>query len=110
MGTLLTTQNSLTTIQIQREPGTVKAATRIQASSREMMSIKFMGAALNPYTTSKAAIIITAAHEVISVITVNQISEIATPNQTSVFMTMIMISIATLETSQEDATLATRQL
>jgi len=84
LGTLLTLRNSLTTIQLQRELGTVKAATRIEATSREIMWITFMGAALIPFTTSEAATIITAAHKVISVITVNQISEVATPNQTSV--------------------------
>ena len=110
LGTLLTPQNSLTTIQLQRELGTVKAATRIEATSREITSITFMGAALTPSTISEAATIITAAHKVISVITVNQISEVATPNQTSVISTVIMISIATLQTSQEDATLATAAL
>jgi hypothetical protein len=110
LGTLLTPRNSLTTIQLQRELGTVKAATRIEATSREIMSITFMGAALIPFTTSEAATIITAAHKVISVITVNPISEDATPNQTSVISTVIMISIATLQTSQEDATLATATL
>ncbi len=110
LGTLLTLRNSLTTIQLQRELGTVKAATRIEATSREITSITFMGAALTPSTISEAATIITAAHKVISVITVNQISEVATPNQTSVISTVIMISIATLQTSQEDATLATAAL
>ena len=100
----------MTTIQLQRELGTVKAATRIEATSREIMSITFMGAALIPFTTSEAATIITAAHKVISVITVNPISEVATPNQTSVISTVIMISIATLQTSQADATLATAAL
>ena len=66
-----------------------------------------MGVALTPSTISEAATIITAAHKVISVITVNPISEVATPNKTSVISTVIMISIATLQTSQEDATLAT---
>jgi hypothetical protein len=110
LGTLLTPQNSLTTIQLQRELGTVKAATRIEATSREIMSITFMGAALTPSTISEAATIITAAHKVISVITVNPISEVATPNQTSVISTVIMISIATLQTSQADSTLATAAL
>lgn len=110
LGTLLTPQNSLTTIQLQRELGTVKAATRIEATSREIMSITFMGAALIPFTTTEAATIITVAHKVISVITVNRILEVAPPNQTSVILTVIMISIATLKTSQEDATLATAAL
>jgi hypothetical protein len=110
LGTLLTPQNSLTTIQLQRELGTVKAATQIEATSREIMSITFMGAALTPSTISEAATIITAAHKVISVITVNPISEVATPNQTSVISTVIMISIATLQTSQADSTLATAAL
>ena len=40
----------------------------------------------------------------------NPISEVATPNQTSVISTVIMISIATLQTSQADSTLATAAL
>lgn len=110
LGTLLTQRNSLTTIQLQRELGTAKDATRIEATSREITSITFMGAALNPSTISEAATIITAAHKVISVITVNPISEVATPNQTSVISIVIMISIATVQTLQEDATLATAAL
>lgn len=110
LGTLLTQLNSLTTIQLQRELGTAKDATRIEATSREITSITFMGAALIPSTISEAATIITAAHKVISVITVNPISEVATPNQTSVISIVIMISIATVQTLQEDATLATAAL
>ena len=57
---------------------------------------------------SEGTSIITVAHKVISVISVNRssISEVATPNQTSA----IMISIAMLQTFRADATLVTAAL